>query len=193
MVAYGARGDRPRRRGTTDRYQQTFQAPVSAGDQEWICTKSGLYTVYAWGPGGKGQNVVNAFSGGAGALAIATRVSIRPGTVVGISIPAVGSSTGHTVATIPGRSTLLVGGRGGGGDSLGPGGVASGGDININGAAGTSGGTSTPDAPSYDGFMGGRGGVNARAPTVPGGPGGATDTALLNLGAPGLVIICRDK
>jgi hypothetical protein len=184
------------------------------GDQEWVCPRSGLYTVYAWGPGGKGYFSASNYAGGSGALAIWQRVRLLAGDKLTISIPNRNASSGDTVVTTARKSNPLTAGRGGDattGSSGGVAGVASGGDININGEAGliysspgaNGGGTDgglgsatqgSPGAPGYDGLRGGDGGLSGYPAGTPGGGGISSSSGdPQQFGGAGLVIICRDK
>lgn len=177
------------------RYQDTYRAPTVAGDQTWVCPEAGLYTIYAWSAGGYGSTSASG-GGGGGALAVAQRVRLGAGAEVVISLAVRPNSAkpapASTVVTIPGRPSTLTCTPGQDVGSGGAGGVASGGDVNVNGAAQVSA-TIGGDAASYDGFLGGQGG-RGDAPNypaqTPGGGGGGN--AANNLPGPGLVIICRD-
>ncbi|MDP1873628.1 hypothetical protein [Phenylobacterium sp.] len=191
------------------RYQVSFNAPTTAGNQTWLCPKTGLYTVYAWGPGGKGEGSGGNFSGSTGALAIWQRVRFQVGDVVTIGIPERDSTSGDTTVTTARKSAVLTGGRGGDGTGVvGAVGVALNGDININGSAGKNSGTgnngggtdgglgsstSAPGAPGYDGFRGGDGAtIGYPAGTPAAGGMSTTGGDPQQLGGCGLVIICRD-
>jgi len=211
---YGPRGDGDQPstaqcQAASSRYQASFNAPSSAGDQTWICPSTREYTVYAWGPGGFGGSVGGDYTGSSGALAIWQRVLFQAGDPVIVSIPARDASTGDTTVSTPRKSTVLTAGRGGAGTvSVGAVGVASNGDVNINGSAGKNSGTgnngggtdgglggsgSTAGAPGYDGLRGGDGAAGAYPGGTPGG-GGATATTgdPQQKGGAGFVIICRD-
>ena len=197
------------------RYQASFNAPTTAGAQTWTCPRTGEYTIYAWGPGGRGDTAsVNSFAGGSGALAIWQRVRLLAGAIATISIPELGATTAATTVNLASKSVTLTAGRGGDGNgsSGGAGGIATGGDININGTAGLSylvsgadgGGTDggnggargEPGAPGYDGFRGGNASAsNNSGAGSPGAGGKATSSSTqpANFGGCGLVIICRDK
>ncbi|WP_300573601.1 hypothetical protein [Phenylobacterium sp.] len=208
-------GDQPsaaQSQAVSNRYQASFNAPSTAGDQTWTCPRTGEYTIYAWGPGGNGEPTSSGYAGSSGALAIWQRVRFQTGDVVTISIPDRStSSSGNTTVTTARKATALTAGRGAHGTvSAGAVGIASNGDVNINGSAGkvlastgndgggTDGGTGSaqgaPGAPGYDGFRGGDGAGASGISGVP-GAGGRTSSSSdpQRLGGSGLVIICRDK
>lgn len=197
-----------------NRYQVSFNAPETSGDQTWTCPRTGEYTIYAWGPGGNGQPTGTGFAGSSGALAIWQRVRFQAGDVVTVSVPGRQNAvTGDTTVSTPRKASILTAGRGADGTSVaGAVGVASNGDININGslgkalgAAGNAGGgtdggpggstTGAPGAPGYDGFQGGGGAGNTGYPAGTPGGGGRSSSAgdPQYFGGLGLVIICRDK
>lgn len=213
MVAYGPRGDKPSAASQTiNRYQASFNAPNAAGAQTWTCPRTGEYTIYAWGFGGRGGTTAGHYAGSSGALAIWQRVRFQAGDTATITIPERSSSTGDTTVSTARKSTTLTAGRGGaGGVSPGAVGVASNGDVNINGSVGavapsagnagggTDGGsgstdTGSPGAPGYDGLRGGDGAISGYPGGTP-GAGGMQSTGgdPQQFGGCGLVIICRDK
>lgn len=198
------------------RYQASFNAPTTAGAQTWTCPRTGEYTIYAWGPGGRGETgTTNGFAGGSGALAIWQRVRLLAGAIATISIPNLGATTAATTVDLASKSVTLTAGRGGDGNGSsggGAGGIATGGDININGTAGlyylvsgkdgggTDGGNGgtrgDPGAPGYDGFRGGNASASATSSAGSPGAGGKATSSPgepANFGGFGLVIICRDK
>lgn len=194
-------------------YQASFPAPTAAGAQTWICPKTGRYNVYAWGPGGRGDTgTSDSFAGGSGALAIWQRVRLLAGAVATISVPELGATTAATTVALASKPVTLTAGRGGAGNgsSGGAGGIATGGDININGSVGrpyyvpgnagrgTDGGTGgtrgDPGAPGYDGFRGGNASASVKSGAgSPGAGGKATSSPAepANFGGAGLVIITR--
>ena len=193
------------------RYQESFNAPSTVVDQTWTCPKSGFYTVYAWGPGGRGGLSGSQPAGGSGALAVWSRLRFGVGETVTITIPALGATTGDTVVATASKAVNLTAGRGAEGGSGGAGGVAAGGDLNINGTAGLSSGTGnpgggddggtggvrgSPGAPGTDGYRGGNGVENFQAGAGTPGAGGAYSGSVGDPFAQrghGLVIICRDS
>ena len=188
------------------RYQASFNAPYTAGDQTWTCPRTGEYTIYAWGRGGTGGT--GNPGGGSGALAIWQRVRFQVGDTATISIPPVGGGGPTTVST-PRKASVLTAGNGGAGNASG--GVASNGDINIAGSTGATPGTAGADgggtdggrgvaasgaagAPGYDGLRGGDGSSGSHPGGTPGGGGGSGNTTNPQFyPGNGLVIICRDK
>lgn len=191
------------------RYQVVFWPPLTNVDQTWVCPRTGEYTIYAWGPGGSGHLTSGAGAGGSGALSIWQRARFSAGDIVTIAIPSYIATSGDTVCSTPRKATPITAGRGGTGLEATPGaaGVATGGDINLNGSAGKMGGTTgnpgggtdggaggedgAPGAPGYDGFRGGAGREVSTSFIGPGGGGRGAATVVR--GAPGQVIICRDK
>ena len=209
-------GDQPsaaQSQAVSNRYQASFNAPETSSDQTWTCPRTGEYTIYAWGPGGKGEGTSSGFAGGSGALAIWQRVRFEAGDVVTVSVPGRQNATsGDTTVSTPRKASVLTAGRGSDGTgSTGLAGVASNGDININGSngkplatagnagGGTDGGPGTnngaPGAPGYDGFRGGGGAGTTGYPAGTPGGGGRSSSAgdAQYYGGLGLVIICRDK
>ena len=193
------------------RYQASFNAPTTAGAQTWTCPRTGEYTIYAWGFGGRGGTNTGDYAGSSGALAIWQRVRFQAGDTVTITIPERASTTGDTTVSTARKSATLTAGRGGdGGVSAGAVGVASNGDVNINGsegkiapAAGNAGGgtdggsgstnTGSPGAPGYDGLRGGDAGGFYPGGTPGAGGQRSSPSDPQRLGGCGLVIICRDK
>ena len=202
-----SRGDQPSSAAQTiNRYQASFNAPYTAGNQTWTCPRTGEYTIYAWGGGGTGGT--GNPGGGSGALAIWQRVQFQVGDTATISIPPVGGVP-TTVAT-PRKGSVLSAGAGGDGNASG--GVAANGDININGSMGAMPGTAGADgggtdggrgvavsgaagAPGYDGLRGGDGSNGNASGKTPGGGGAGSGNASnpQYYSGTGLVIICRDK
>lgn len=192
------------------RYQVSFNAPYTAGNQTWTCPRTGEYSIYAWGPGGVGGS--GNPGGGSGSLAIWQRARFLAGDVVTISIPSVAASTSvsQTTVSTPRKAAVLT--AGGGATGTGVGGVAANGDVNINGSSGATPGTAGGNgggtdgglgvsasggagAPGYDGFHGGDAATATAPGSTPGGGGAGSGTASNPQFWPGqgLVIICRDS
>lgn len=207
-------GDQPSAAAQTlNRYKASFNAPNSAGAQTWTCPRTGEYTIYAWGHGGKGGINSGDYAGSSGALAIWQRVRFQAGDTATITIPERASTTGDTTVSTARKATVLTAGRGGDGSTgvAGAVGVASNGDVNINGSAGlvapsagnpgggTDGGsgstnTGSPGAPGYDGLRGGDGAITGYPGGTPGAGGQQSSGGdPQRLGGCGFVIICRDK
>lgn len=114
-------------RGARDNFA-SYGASYPAGTPTWICPKSGWYRFVQWGAGGVTGGTV---SGGSGAHT-QTVAHINKGQTVAIVVPAGGSDC---TVTLPNGRVITAGTA-----AAATGGVASGGDININGSNGTAGG-----------------------------------------------------
>lgn len=142
----------------------------------------GLYQFALYSRGGDGSTNLG---GGGGSLAIRT-VRLRKSDVVAILLAYNADST----VTFPDGSVMTAG-RGGNasaGVSVGPGGIATGGDVNQSGTAGSSANPNYygGDAPSYLGFVGGLG---SNSPNFGSAPGGGGNGASQQTGSQGQVIV----
>jgi hypothetical protein len=135
----------------------------------FVAPSQGRYQFVLQGAGGTGNNGGGPATGGPGALALRV-VRLAKGQ----RIPYTVSHGGYLHAPARVDSSVTFGDRimiaGRGGDALddvtyGAGGIASGGDININGVTGSI------QAPSYGPFLGGTRGQDATPTSAPGGPG----------------------
>lgn len=158
----------------------------ASGPLQYPIPDDGLYRIYQWGMAGNGglwsdgTYAGRTAPGGTGALTV-TDVQLTAGQVLSISVP---FSAGDTVVVLPNARTITAG-RGGNATLQGDGtylpglaGIASGGDININGSASTSVPTTfgTQTAPDGGGTNPGKGGVDGGRDTpnkvrYAGGPG----------------------
>jgi hypothetical protein len=157
--------------GPLRRQPVPYEASYPAGVHNWVSPASAYYRFVLWGGGG-----VDGTNGGSGALAIAVRRVAR-GQIVALNVADGGAPSDDTTATFPDGRVITAGSA-----VNTVAGVASGGDVNINGVAG--GGSEAP-GPSYEGYSGGIVGasIGARTPGA-GGAGG------LGAGA-GLVLIMQ--
>lgn len=144
---------------------------------------TGRWTVVQWGSGGNSQTSVGG-GGGGGALCITSRY-LRRGQTVSIVIGT------NCVVTLP-DGNVVTANDGAMDVAGGAGGVASGGDINVDGSAGdaNNGGA----AGSYGEFRGGAGGaVNQNGHSPGGGSGSFSGLGGQMMSATGQVIVYLER
>jgi hypothetical protein len=172
-----------------------FQYPP--GSYTFVAPQSGRWKFVGWSPGGGNSGDSSFVASGSGAYIEVTRVLSRGQAVtIVVSAGVSGSSgSGNTSMTFP-DGTIAVCTPG---QRTGPGGVASGGDVNLNGSAagspgqGTGGGQSGGPfpgggAPGNLPFLGGRAGAQNFPGNSPGGGAGASGSGNLIQGGDGLVL-----
>jgi hypothetical protein len=169
------------------------------GPQTWICPRSGFYRFVVWGAGaGPGGG----FAGGSGAY-VEKVAFILVGQQVAMSIAGIAANGASTV-TLPNGTVLSAGAAPNSGS--GAGGIASGGDFNINGSTGTAAGSGNPGG-NGGGTAGGTGAADSGSGGAAGAPGRITRVgtfrggngaslgpgagSTLAFGGPGLCIIVR--
>lgn len=188
MVAYGPRGDKPRRRAISPEILAAYEFPSGSG--EIAITRPLVALIYAWGGGASGASGDGGATGSGGGAALYARVLLNTSDRIvysigaggaGVAGGAGGNNGGDTQVTIPGKRTMIAGGgKASAGGRLG--GVATGGDINRSGGAGGTAG-SAGEAGEFGGAGGSPSGVNSGG----GGSGGFSDlgSTLLDGGAGG--------
>lgn len=185
--------------GSTSDAVNALGALYAAGAHIFEAPATGRYMFTLWGGGAVGGGT----GGGSGAFAQKTR-RLRRGETVSI---VVGASAGASTATFIDGSVVTAGAGTGTG-----GGLATGGDLNLNGSSGgtsgnagdggggTAGGAGGANqgadgggagAPGQGLYKGGRGGSQASAPASAPGGGGAGGTGVLTAPGSGLCIVER--
>ena len=197
--------------------------PARAASYTWTVPENGTYRFYAWGAGSVGASFdlrgcigsIYSASGASGGLAVVDK-TLTAGESVTLAVGLASGAT--TTVTFPSGTPLSAGGGGTGNATCSyeftpaAGGVASGGDTNINGSdgkvfsssvAGNAGGGThgglghpthgTPGAPGHDGLYGGTGGSGYTRSSTPGAGGSVLYTSHPQQGihGEGLVIIRR--
>jgi hypothetical protein len=150
----------------------SIEAPsyCASGTYTFTAPATGYYKFVLWGGGGGGYNGGSGAGGSSGAYAEFTRLMTwgeRATVVVGVPGP-LSTPGGDSSVTFADGKVVTAGGGGGGGTSTTVG-VASGGDVNINGSA--------------PGLVGGAG--NAGGGTAGGAGGSAIASSFAGGGAPG--------
>lgn len=145
----------------------TYALPV--GTYAWSPPKAGYWKIVLHGPGGQSLRT-SGWGGGSGAYLEKT-VFLNPAQSLAVVVGACGTDT---TVTLPSGAVLRAGSG-----AANVAGVASGGDLNTNGAtAGTNIGGNAPGSAQFPGGLGGPAfgaGPNAVAAGAPGG-GGGTNT-----------------
>ncbi|WP_182422350.1 hypothetical protein [Aureimonas sp. ME7] len=120
-------------------------SPWSGASQTFIVPEGGIYTIYAWGRGGRGRGVRGSgtASGGASGAACKKVVELDRGVQLALKIDASGNATvvGSSVNMSAGAATDQTPG------------IASGGDINLQGVANS--GSNGASAPGFSELPGG--------------------------------------
>lgn len=189
-----------------------YAANLSKGATAFVAPSSGRFKFHAWGGGWGGDGA----SGGASGSYLEITRNLAKGQVVAVTVGVAGSlstSPGDTTLTFPNGSVATAAA----GASRSTGGVATGGDVNLNGSApGTGGGSGangsgtggglggTGDGASINGGAGapgvlpmsggrgGGGGVGVQAGASPGGGGRSNDGGGgTPPGGSGLVIVVK--
>lgn len=157
----------------------------SPGSYTFRPTKAGFWRFVAWGAGGDASPGTGT-GGGGGGLSIKT-VFLTPAQTVSIVVGDWISNNGasSTVITFPDGSAMTIAPAGPGGTSAG--GVATGGDVNVNGAStATSAGGA---AASFGEFRGGNGGAANAPGRAPGGGAGVSSGTDPRTAGAGLVLV----
>lgn len=186
MVAYGARGERPRRRGVAQLIRADMLEP---GSGEYVVPRTGLAEIFVWGGGGSGDSIYAGRGGGGGGAAwrrVALVAGQRLAFVVGAGGAVAAESMGHTggssIIWLPdGRALGATGGIGGSiVASSAPGGMGFGGTLNRAGGVGGASG-----APGDAGQNGGAGGAEVSGYSGGGGSAGFDELGELFVGGDG--------
>lgn len=170
LVAQGMDGRKASIQGALVQY--------SPGSYTFRPSKSGYWTFVLWGSGGSNDNGHSI--AGSGALCIKT---VHLDTSQSLPVVCAAPGSGASTVNLPSGDVVSAGGGSGNG---GPGGTATGGDINLNGVAG--GGGAGGNAPSSGDYRGGAGGGNAISGQSPGGGAGAGTDGGSVQGGSGLVM-----
>ncbi len=166
-----------------DARKDTFDGDLhvfAPGNHSFRAPKAGFWIFAVWGAGGAASNG----AGGGGAFCLKT-IYLSPGSNVALVVahPGFGAST----LTFQSGAVLSAGGGQTGSSSPGLGGVANGGDINVDGAPGV--GTTGGAAGSSGQYRGGSGGTNGAAGRSPGGgSGGFSGTGIQVMAGSGLIL-----
>lgn len=143
-------------------------------------SRTGYYKFVLWGAGGNGHTA--AAGGGSGAYCEYTR-ALSAGQAVIIVAPVVGTAAATTITFADGKVVSAGNGASATVNVPGSGGVASGGDVNINGSSGgSSNGTTGQPGSEGGGTAGGTGGD----PFGAGGGGAGAPANLPYIGAAGV-------
>jgi hypothetical protein len=172
-------------RSATTSTTTPYVTNYGVGSYVWMVPQTGRYRVVQWAGGGSGSANSSTTGGGGGGHAQTSRLFTSGQTVSLV----VGDCGQATTATFP-DGLVVVANPGADGNSGGTGGTATGGDINITGAArsGAQGGA----AGGFGSYRGAPGGTASPTRDTP-GAGGVDLGGVFSIGGAGLLLIVRES
>lgn len=179
----------PPRKAASPAAVSSYVRTYSAGSYDWRCPKTGTYRFVLWGSGGGGDNA-GPNEGGGGGAHVQKTARVRAGQLVPVVVggPSLPDDSGAaTTVALPSGLVSAGGGEKGNAGAGGAGGIATGGDVNVNGSDSFG---STGGASASSGLFAGGGVSMGGVASIPGGGGGISGPQFG--GGGGYLVIVRE-